>query len=64
MCQVRLQEYLEMVKGGQRLAAVKHAKKFLSTGDSTCQRQFQHQHNEDDIDNDNDNKDDDDNDDV
>jgi len=29
--QVRLQEYLEMVKGGQRLAAVKHAKKFLST---------------------------------
>ena len=29
--QVRLQEYLEMVKAGQRLEAVKHAKKYLST---------------------------------
>ena len=28
--QVRLQEYLELVKAGQRLEAVKHAKKFLS----------------------------------
>ena len=30
LLQVRLQEYLELVKAGQRLAAVKHAKKFLS----------------------------------
>jgi len=32
--QVRLQEFLELVKCGNRLEAVKHAKKFLSTDDS------------------------------
>ena len=33
--QVRLQEFLELVKAGNKLEAVKHAKKFLSTDDSS-----------------------------
>merc|ERR1712106_1123460 len=33
--QVRLQEFLELVKSGNKLEAVKHAKKFLSTDDSS-----------------------------
>lgn len=33
--QVRLQEFLELVKTGNKLEAVKHAKKFLSTDDSS-----------------------------
>merc|ERR1719499_3050959 len=33
--QVRLQEFLELVKTGNKLEAVRHAKKFLSTDDSS-----------------------------
>jgi len=33
--QVRLQEFLELVKSGNRLEAVRHAKKYLSTDDSS-----------------------------
>ena len=33
--QVRLQEFLELVKSGNKLEVVKHAKKFLSTDDSS-----------------------------
>ena len=32
---MRLQEFLELVKSGNKLEAVKHAQKFLSTDDSS-----------------------------